>query len=309
MAKHQADIPWGTNMHTGRVDQILVSPEDENDHEFKMKIMAAARPLNAHDRSTYRQIQSYNQDDDSMLSYGFDMSLYSLKYAGCSAISSFSDSLAQDASATTVFKTIENVVFRLCPKNTCYDWTVYGCLFDYGEYIIRLDTWMQLISTYREEKLYKYCQACKQCVGNGRDRGLHQTSVVSHFTHSSRNVAGENENNYEMDDGSIDCETYASTCSDYVDMCEFVVHDPNEYSNYLGCTAVSADNGSTTVYLGPHCSSDKATIVIGVFSDSQCSEYIGNSYDVYSLTGINFDLSSFYKTNCYSCEQKVGTMW
>jgi len=312
MASHNASpIPWRTDMNKIPILDILSSSQIDDDDEFTRKVLSAAQPLHVWNQSSHRRGQSYNQDDDTTLAEGFDMSLYSLKYAGCSVISTFSDSLAQDASAKTVFKTIENVVFRLCPRNTCYDWTVYGCLYDYGQYIIRLDTWMQLISTYREEKLYQYCQICKQCMSSGEGGGynrnllrFHDTGSVSPMSHFSRDVAGENDNEKENGDG-INCDNYSSTCSDYMDMCEYVVHDPYEYSKYLSCTAVTVDNGST-IYLGPHCLSDKATIVIGVFADNQCSEYIGGNYDVYSLTGINFDLSEYYQTKCYSCEQQVS---
>ena len=296
-----------------KVLSLLEDDDDEDEYTLRMKLLHAAQPLDNLNQLPHRKTQSYNQDDDTVLANGFDMSLYSLKYAGCSAISTFSDSLAQDATAKTVSKTIENVVFRLCPRNTCYDWTVYGCLYDYGEYIIRLDTWMQLISTYREEKIYKYCQTCKQCssIGGG-NRTLLQLYDVGHSvptSHSTREIVGEDENDKdeEKNDDGINCEYYSSACSDYMDTCEFIVQDPSAYSTYFTCTAVSADNGSSTVYLGPHCLSDKATIVIGVFADNQCSEYIGNSYDVQSLTGINFDLSNFYKTHCYSCEREVST--
>jgi len=320
---------------SARVGHKRHEVEDET-NELAMKILSSAQPLhiynsqnknnNSTSSSYHRHSQSYNQDDDTALADGFDISLYSLKYAGCSAISTFSDSLAQDASAKTVFKTIENVVFRLCPRDTCYDWTVYGCLYNYGQYIIRLDTWMQLISTYREEKIYKHCQFCNQCAAaasaasgegdangnNNNNRDLFQIHKTSEnykaqaFNYSRHTAGGENENNKKENEGEINCDNYSSACTDYMDTCEYVVRDPNEYSKYLTCTAVSVDNGSATVYLGPHCSSDKATIVIGVFADNQCSEYIGGSYDVYSLTGINFDLYEYYSTSCYSCDKKVG---
>ena len=97
------------------------------------------------------------------LNYGFDLSEYLLKYAGCSSVATFSDEMAQDEESDTVFMTNQYVVFRFCPTQTCSGTSVYGCMQDYGEYMLPIDQWLEIIVEYREEEYERYCEYCADC--------------------------------------------------------------------------------------------------------------------------------------------------
>lgn len=78
------------------------------------------------------------------------------------------------------------------------------------------------------------------------------------------------------------------------------------YYNFFECIAVAQDDDDTIIYAGPHCSSDKSTIVIGAFSDQYCSNYVGDDYDIRSLTGLDLNdasLMEYYNSDCIACKE------
>ena len=117
-----------------------------------------------------RKLGYYNDDAQNYDQYGFDMSSYSLKYAGCSAIATYSDDLAQDEDAETVFESDQYVIFRFCPTDYCSSSTVRGCQSNYGEYMVPIATWLDVMSDYREDELERYCEYCDGCYGGDNRR-------------------------------------------------------------------------------------------------------------------------------------------
>ena len=76
----------------------------------------------------------------------------------------------------------------------------------------------------------------------------------------------------------------------------------NDLTEYFQCQQV----GGNGYYLGPHCNSDKTTISIGVYSDEDCSIYVGDEVSFYNVMGYEYDgsdLEAYYDSSCTSCRE------
>lgn len=273
----------------------------ERQRRLQSSLLAAAIPkefvsLSFH---TERDLANHyygndNGNDDEYSGYGFNISAYSLKYAGCSAISTYSDDLAQNEDASTVFDTQQYVVFRLCPSNKCQDKSAYGCMSNYGEYMLPIATWLDIMKDYRDEEYERYCTYCQQCLGNGRDLG---NNYYYYDANGGGSSSGSSSSNYCSNTSS--CTGYANVCNNDARV---------DYSKFFECKALQVSD-DFTLYIGPHCSTDKTTIVLGAFTDDSCTMYAGHKYDLGTLTGMKLtssDLAQYYTSDCIPCKESVS---
>ena len=288
----------------------------------------------------------YNDDAQNYDQYGFDMSSYSLKYAGCSAIATYSDDLAQDEDAETVFESDQYVIFRFCPTDYCSSSTVRGCQSNYGEYMVPIATWLDVMSDYREDELERYCEYCDGCYGgdnrrledgaanaygygnddgnddgnaNANDDGNANANANAYGygnddananANDDANANGDdnaNNNNNNNNNANGNC-SYSNECSGYADVCQ---NDGGniDYSKFFECKEVDVSD-DLTLYVGPQCASDKTTILLGVFMDEDCSVSVGNTYDLATITGNMLsedDLSDFSASDCIACKESVSS--
>lgn len=103
------------------------------------------------------------------------------------------------------------------------------------------------------------------------------------------------------------CDDYI--CGDYYTYCSDLYGETSNFdvSQYLECTEYQASNGFT-YYIAPHCGSDHFTISLGVFSDENCLEYIGEDVSLANVLGFKYndgDLFQFPK-ECISCDGTVS---
>jgi len=84
-----------------------------------------------------------------------DLTAYSLKFEQCQFVKTYSDENAEDEDAATVLATQRFVIFRLCPESSCS-----SCDYNYGEYVIDLDTYLQATVQYQQELQENMCNAC-----------------------------------------------------------------------------------------------------------------------------------------------------
>lgn len=262
---------------------------EKSDRKLRLQksIISAAVPSSSLNKN--RSLEYYNGDDgtgdDAYGDFGFDVSAYSLKYAGCSSVSTFSDDLAEDEDATTVFETDQYVVFRFCPADTCSQNSTYGCMDDYGEYMVPIATWLTIIAEYREEEFERYCEYCETCYGS---------------YYNNRDLEGDDA--AAADDYIANC-AYKNACEGHNDVCN--ADDNYDWSKFFGCKQYDASD-DLTLYIGPHCASDKSTIMLAAFTDDECTQYSGNKYDLATITGLNFgtdNLMDYYETDCIPCKE------
>ena len=293
-----------------RDSQIQTS---SNDRKLRLQksILAAAIPSNS-DRSLYYN-NNNNTDDqatddqatDDYDDYGFDVSSYSLKYAGCSSVSAFSDDMAEDEDSTTVFETDQYAVFRFCPSDSCSDTSTYGCTDNYGEYMVPLYTWLTIVAEYRAEEFERYCEYCDACYGSNDDANANADDGNNGNRNRNRNLAD--------DDGAAqgsNC-AYESACTGYNDLCNNDDYGKTDWTQFFGCKEWQYDaDEELSFYIGPHCASDKTSIIIGTFEDDACAVYEGEKYDLATITGLPFTsdaLMEYYESDCIPCKESVST--
>jgi hypothetical protein len=282
---------------------------DDASDVLRQRLLALARPMSSND---LRFLDQSAQQEE-----GFDLTEYAFKYVGCQTIKTWSDELAQDQDTDSVFATVRFVVFRLCPADECSSYNKYGCSYNYGEYMLTMDDYLQAMSEYHLQRYQEYCATCIECMGE-EDVAADDTSTGS---------ASASGNNRQLDDTSAsgsasngngdssaaaqnDC-VYAEACANYQDACtdysKYIDQDAsannNNYEQYFEC--MQFDGGD--YYLGPHCNDDGKTMSIGIYEDENCYSYVGDVMSLQDLTGMTFDedaLDFYTDTSCVSCSEQ-----
>uniref|UniRef100_A0A7S1G121 Uncharacterized protein n=1 Tax=Corethron hystrix TaxID=216773 RepID=A0A7S1G121_9STRA len=113
-----------------------------------------------------RQLGGDNDDGDGN-GYDYDITDYSLKFARCQMIKSYSDEAAEGG-YEDVLVAQNFIVFRLCPTDTCSSSFKFGCRSNYGEYILPLADYLEVMSEYVYNQREAYCEYCGYCFENNR---------------------------------------------------------------------------------------------------------------------------------------------
>jgi hypothetical protein len=96
--------------------------------------------------------------------YPLNLTDYAMKYVGCQNIKSFSDDLADDEDSSTVLGVNKFVVFRLCQASQCSTYNQYGCQDNFGEYLIEMEYYLQIMAEYHYQTYLTYCETCVACM-------------------------------------------------------------------------------------------------------------------------------------------------
>ena len=179
-----------------------------------------------------------------------------------------------------------------------------GCQNNYGEYMMEVDEYLQLMLEWQEERVQTYLTYCEECMFNvyqvwlqngGQNRKLTYDEFKNSKEHDElRKLADQNEHR-KLGNYYGACPEY-DTCAEYQN---FGGMD-DSYSEYFECTEIERNNGQVA-YIGLHCAEDGYTITLGVFSDEYCNEYIGNGVNIANFLGEDFDweedaLKGFYNS-------------
>lgn len=113
---------------------------------------------------------------------------------------------------------------------------------------------------------------------------------------------------YSVEEQYMYCDNYV--CSGYYDYCTDMYGDNQQEQqfdirNYVTCEAFENEYGR--YYIGPHCGSDHYTVSLGVFSDENCVDYIGDTVSLKTVLGYQYkdeDLFKFPK-ECINCDGTV----
>ncbi|GKY93940.1 hypothetical protein MPSEU_000360900 [Mayamaea pseudoterrestris] len=105
-----------------------------------------------------------NEDDDAAIdSYStIDLTKYAFKYIGCSNVHTWSDD--QAVSSESPFRLDKFVVFRLCEASSCSTYNKWGCNYNYGEYLVPMETYLELMHLHHVSQFGYYCRICSQCM-------------------------------------------------------------------------------------------------------------------------------------------------
>lgn len=226
-----------------------------------------------------------------------DLTAYSLKFEQCQFVKTYDDELADDEDATTVLATQRFVIFRLCPEGYCS-----SCNYNYGEYVIDLETYLQSTVEYQQELQEEMCNTCDE---------------YCQVDEEEEQDADEE----EEDDGgrrlrklaSVDCDTCYEECQKIENMEENGYVDA---TNFLECQMIydPEDDGRDALYAGPICASYGTKIKIGVFTDEECmtvdaskdvEDYLMDE-DGYQMKLSHALLKTIYaEDSCISCLEPV----
>ena len=165
-AKLQGKAEFMRSMESSPAARKLRAAERARSN-LRRKIAAAAVPAASVPSYTHsRRLEEGGQEEEDGVwdDFGFDVADFSLKYAGCSAVATYSDEFADNEEMDTVVQSKKFVVFRLCPTEYCSDDRTFGCSNNYGEYILDMEDYLMFMREYKEEQMQRYCEFCEECM-------------------------------------------------------------------------------------------------------------------------------------------------
>lgn len=284
------------------------------DRDLQRQLLSMATPLQestldlAQHQNQNRNLNQWNDDAN-----GIDLKDYAFKYMGCQNVHTFSDDKAKDSSSDSVFVMNRFVVLRLCPADYCSNYHAMGCQFGYGEYVIAMEDYLNAMARYHYVRYQSFCETCNECMNPHSNASSTNDDYGNNNHQENRflnnhddggnmwsNASATNETDYSY------CEYY-EVCSNYKDACKYYSSSAEQYEKFFSCTANPYSNKKG--YLGPHCRSDGYTIGIGLYTDNQCGELMGDMKVVEQYTGIYFNdsvLELYADKSCISCLDAVG---
>lgn len=217
--------------------------------------------------------------------YAVDISSYSVKFEKCQFVKSYNDEMAEDEDSGTVLATQRFAVFRLCPNGACST-----CDYNYGEYLLDLDVYLQTTVGYFQNYQQEMCNACDECYNN--------------------NQQNQDNNNRLLQQYNADCDTCYDECQKIENM------EANGYydaTDFLECQVIydAGDDSVESLYAAPICASSGQKIKIGVFTDENCMYYDSTKdVDDYLMSDEGYQmklshalLKMTYQDTCMSCKE------
>ena len=204
--------------------------------KYASSLMKNAKP-------TARSQLKRKLDEDE---YSPDITGYSIKFEQCQFVKAYDDDMADDEDAGTILATKRFVIFRLCPTGS-------ECNYNYGEYIVSMDEYLEAYTQYAQEQQESWCETCEEnCEEEEEEDGDERRRKLEDYDCSCVDTCYKIEN---MEDNG------------YIDATEF-----------LECQDIYEDQYGNQLYAGPYCSGGEK-IKIGVFTDENCM-FLDTSKDV-----------------------------
>jgi len=185
-----------------------------------------------------------------------DITSYSLKFEKCQFVKQYNGGQGNNKNnkngADTILATKRFVVFRLCPNSSCS-----SCNYNYGEYIVDMDTYLQATLKYKQEEQENNCIACEECGNDDAAAAEEEAAAEEAAEDGGRRL--------------VNCNTCYDECLNIQNMEENGYVDAAEYTQ---CQKIyENDNSGKVYYAGAMCSSSGTRIKIGLFEDDACSIY------------------------------------
>eukprot|EP00527_Entomoneis_sp_CCMP2396_P008546 CAMPEP_0198152872 /NCGR_PEP_ID=MMETSP1443-20131203/61529_1 /TAXON_ID=186043 /ORGANISM="Entomoneis sp., Strain CCMP2396" /LENGTH=416 /DNA_ID=CAMNT_0043819007 /DNA_START=194 /DNA_END=1444 /DNA_ORIENTATION=+ len=232
--------------------------------------------------------------------YPVDISGYSVKFEKCQFVKSYDDDLAE-ASTGTVLGTTRFAIFRLCPGGSCE-----SCSAGYGEYILDLETYLQVSTEYFQEYQNEMCETCETwCEYEQQQYEYHQ---------QNNNNEDRRLNDGETQPEDLNCKKCVQECAKIENMEDNGFVDATQF---LECEKIydDGDNGGLAYYAAPVCAQSGTKIKIGVFSDEYCQnykqglnveDYLDQDGDGNGKQLSHALLKLTYDSTCISCKEDNG---
>lgn len=229
-------------------------------------LMANARPTSNSKLGKKNKNRRLDEDGGD---YAVDISSYSVRFEKCQYVKQYADERNEDID--TVLETKRFVIFRLCANGDC---SSSGCEYDYGEYIVDMETYLESTLKHMEEEQENYCEACDECA-DGDDAAAYDDAVAADdaVAGDDANANGRARRRRLVD---VDCSTCYTQCQNIANMEENGYVDAAEYVQ--GCEKVyENENNGKVYYAGPICANSGTRIKVGLFTDEDCYELDENA--------------------------------
>jgi hypothetical protein len=272
-----------------------------------------------------------NQQQQQEEQGGVDMTWitdYAIKFQGCHFVQQFVDNDeeggggqdGQNGNNNNVVQTKSLVRFRLCPNDTCNDSKDGGCSNKYGEYIIGLDTFVNVYYEHRREMEEYQCEMylqeyCNNCDGENNNQGDDFNEEQCQYDCyveagkgletmcMDRNPYEDNNNNNNNGNGENQEEGFE--IERYMECAEYEFPQNNNNNGRSRRLEQQGDEGSG-LFIGPYCAEQGGAIYIGMFTDEKCTEFADNSrgadtFAYYEGTVLPYATESIVTPQCVSC--------
>lgn len=206
-----------------------------------------------------------------------DLSSYSIMFEKCQFVKAFSEELAAEG-GDTVLATQRFVIFKLCPTSAD------SCNYNYGEYLVDMDTFLQNTVEYKQEEQDEMCNTCEEyCQADedeAEDEEAEEEADENEDGDERRRRLAAKKFTRKLADAvavNVDCDTCTQSCEKIANM------QDNNYIDatyFINCERI-VDEGDDQValYAGPMCGSQGSKIKIGVFEDEDCM-FLNGDLDV-----------------------------
>ena len=146
------------------MDEIAVVEKQRDDYtmEAHQHLQLQRALLRA---ATPRHLANNNGNDDGNGSSGsVDLTKFALEYIGCSNIRSWDDDEAENKDSTSPLSMYRFVILRLCEASSCSAYNRWGCSSNYGEYMIPMEDYLQIMFNHHTTQFGYYCNLCQKCM-------------------------------------------------------------------------------------------------------------------------------------------------
>lgn len=223
---------------------------------------------------------------------------YNLKFIGCHHVAQWNaDNDNNDEDAVKI-ESVRLARFRLCQAGSCDDNYGLGCKTSYGDYIVDMDSFLD---TYMENKFEVEQANCEYYAENTCSCDNDQVDDEEACEESCFKSAGMTEcfeeKYYDGDGNQVET----------VSMADYTVCAAFNYENNNRRQLEDADDGEGgEYYIGPYCSDNGGGIVLGMFTDEDCTNFAdnyGGTSTFKTMTGksLPYSSESIVGTKCYGC--------
>jgi len=241
--------------------------------------------------SVARKLDGASEDYD--LSY---LSQYVIKFQRCHDVLQWNNR-GNEANDDSIMCRVHLARFRLCPQNTCYPNTNEGCVSDFGDYVVGLNTFIESYFESKEQVKEYNCENLKENVcGCDVDDGDDEECLYSCYNNASMTYCIDDDNDQEYNN-----EEYAK-CKEVElggDDDGYYGDDQNNDARRSRRQLEDAEAEENQYFTGAYCANAGLEVRMGLFTDDECTFKSETSY--YNLTGIQLPYSSesLVSTDCF----------
>ena len=286
----------------------------------KIESIKADSPLGQKIMSKARRVEENNNNNNENGEIDFTwVANFAIKFQGCHHVSQWNDEADGEEDVRIATKRL--IRFRLCPEEMCTAESAGGCSADYGDYIIDMNTFLEVYYTAVEEYNQWRCEytaqmkcGCNNENGN-QDDGFDEEicEYDCYVANGIEDICAER--NPYADDQAQQEERF--DLAEYVD-CQQVNFEQQNNNNNGGRRLEEGQQNNNNqqqqeqeeveYFVGPYCAEQGGAIYLGLFTDDTCTTFAdedGGAYTYRMLAGesLPYSTQSVITKDCISCHE------